>query len=600
MPIRKCNNAKFKYNQNLYKMTNELERTILEKAQSWIDGSYDEATKKQVKYLMDNDIKELTESFYKDLEFGTGGLRGIMGVGTNRMNIYTVGTATQGLANYLKKNFAGEQVKVAVAHDSRNNSRLFAERTADIFASNGFKVYLFDDLRPTPELSFAIRELGLHSGVVITASHNPKEYNGYKAYWADGAQVTPPHDVNIIEEVGKITDNSQVMTGLNPENITILGEEFDKIYLDRIKKDVQLSPECVEKYKDMKIVYTPIHGSGVRLVPESLKNFGFTNVVVVPEQAVVDGNFPTVESPNPEERKTMLQAMELGRKEGADLVLATDPDADRIGVALRTGGGDYVLLNGNQTLALLLSYQLTRWAERGELDGNQYVVKTIVTSLMANAVAEHFGVKCYDCLTGFKYIAKIIRENEGVAKYIGGGEESFGYLAGDYVRDKDAVSACALAAEAAAWAKDTMGLTLYEWLQQLYVKYGFYRESLVSVVRKGKEGAEEIQRMMVDFRENPPKELAGSEVIIVRDYKSLEEINMRSGVRTPIEQDSSNVLQWITADGGIVSVRPSGTEPKIKFYFGVKEPLASVEQYDEVLAKLDAKIEQVKRDLKLV
>ena len=581
-------------------MTNDLERTVLAKAQSWLEGSYDEATKNQVKYLMDNDIKELTESFYKDMEFGTGGLRGIMGVGTNRMNIYTVGTATQGLANYLKKNFAGEQVRVAVAHDSRNNSRLFAERTADIFASNGFKVYLFDDLRPTPELSFAIRELGLHSGVVITASHNPKEYNGYKAYWADGAQVTPPHDVNIIEEVAKITDNSQVLTGLNPENITILGEEFDKIYLDRIKKDVQLSPECVEKFKDMKIVYTPIHGSGVRLVPESLKNFGFTNVVVVPEQAVVDGNFPTVESPNPEERKTMLQAMELGRQEGADLVLATDPDADRIGVALRTGNGDYVLLNGNQTLALLLSYQLTRWAERGELDGKQYVVKTIVTSLMANAVAEHFGVKCYDCLTGFKYIAKIIRENEGVAKYIGGGEESFGYLAGDYVRDKDAVSACALAAEAAAWAKDTMGLTLYEWLQQLYVKYGFYRESLVSVVRKGKEGAEEIQRMMVDFRENPPKELAGSEVITVRDYKSLEEINMRSGVRTPIDQDSSNVLQWITADGSIVSVRPSGTEPKIKFYFGVKEPLADVAQYDEVLAKLDAKIEQIKQDLKLV
>ena len=581
-------------------MANELEGAVLAKAQSWIDGAYDETTKNQVKYLMDNDMKELTESFYKDLEFGTGGLRGIMGVGTNRMNIYTVGTATQGLANYLRKNFAGEQVRVAVAHDSRNNSRLFAERTADIFASNGFKVYLFDDLRPTPELSFAIRELGLHSGVVITASHNPKEYNGYKAYWADGAQVTPPHDVNIIEEVGKITDNSQVLTGLNPENITILGEEFDKIYLDRIKKDVQLSPESVEKYKDMKIVYTPIHGSGVRLVPESLKNFGFTNVVVVPEQAVVDGNFPTVESPNPEERKTMLQAMELGRKEGADLVLATDPDADRIGVALRTGSGDYVLLNGNQTLALLLSYQLTRWAERGELDGNQYVVKTIVTSLMANAVAEHFGVKCYDCLTGFKYIAKIIRENEGVAKYIGGGEESFGYLAGDYVRDKDAVSACALAAEAAAWAKDTMGLTLYEWLQQLYVKYGFYRESLVSVVRKGKEGAEEIQRMMVDFRENPPKELAGSEVITVRDYKTLQETNMRSGVSTPINQDSSNVLQWITADGGIVSVRPSGTEPKIKFYFGVKEPLASVELYDEVLAKLDAKIEQVKQDLKLV
>ena len=580
-------------------MMNNLEQAVLAKAQKWLDGEYDAATKEQVKWLMDNDMKELTESFYKDLEFGTGGLRGIMGVGSNRMNIYTVGSATQGLANYLKKNFAGEQVRVAVAHDSRNNSRMFAERVADIFASNGFQVYLFDALRPTPELSFAIRELKLHSGVVITASHNPKEYNGYKAYWTDGSQVTAPHDTNIIEEVGKITDNSQVMTGANPENIIMLGEEFDKIYLDRIKADVQLSPECVAKYHDMKIVYTPIHGSGVRLVPESLKNFGFTNIIMVDEQSVVDGNFPTVESPNPEERKTMSMAIDLAREQGADLVLATDPDADRIGVALRNGKGEYVLLNGNQTLALLLSYQLTRWAERGELDGNQYVVKTIVTSQMANAVAAHFGVKCYDCLTGFKYIAKIIRENEGVAKYIGGGEESFGYLAGDYVRDKDAVSACALAAEAAAWAKDTMGLTLYEWLQQLYVKYGFYRESLVSVVRKGKEGAEEIQRMMVDFRENPPKELAGSEVLTVRDYKSLEEVNLRSGVRTPIDQDSSNVLQWITADGSIISVRPSGTEPKIKFYFGVKEPLPAVEQYDEVLKALDAKIEQIKADLKL-
>ena len=578
---------------------NNLEQTVLAKAQKWLDGDYDAATKEQVKWLMDNDMKELTESFYKDLEFGTGGLRGIMGVGSNRMNNYTVGSATQGLANYLKKNFAGEQVRVAVAHDSRNNSRLFAERVADIFASNGFQVYLFDALRPTPELSFAIRELKLHSGVVITASHNPKEYNGYKAYWTDGSQVTAPHDTNIIEEVGKITDNSQVMTGANPENIILLGEEFDKIYLDRIKADVQLSPESVAKYHDMKIVYTPIHGSGVRLVPESLKNFGFDNVIMVDEQSVVDGNFPTVESPNPEERKTMSMAIDLAREQGADLVLATDPDADRIGVALRNGKGEYVLLNGNQTLALLLSYQLTRWAERGELDGNQYAVKTIVTSQMANAVAAHFGVKCYDCLTGFKYIAKIIRENESVAKYIGGGEESFGYLAGDYVRDKDAVSACALAAEAAAWAKDTMGLTLYEWLQQLYVKYGFFRESLVSVVRKGKEGAEEIQRMMVDFRENPPKELAGSEVLTVRDYKSLEEINLRSGVRTPIDQDSSNVLQWITADGSIISVRPSGTEPKIKFYFGVKEPLPSVEQYDEVLAALDAKIERIKSDLKL-
>ena len=581
-------------------MANELDQIVLSKAQQWLDGDYDEATKNQVKFLMDNDMKELTESFYKDLEFGTGGLRGIMGVGTNRMNIYTVGTATQGLANYLKKNFAGEKVKVAVAHDSRNNSRMFAERVADIFASNDFEVYLFDSLRPTPEMSFAIRELKLHSGVVITASHNPKEYNGYKAYWTDGSQVTSPHDVNIIEEVGKITDNSQVLTGLNAENIIILGEEFDKLYLERIKKDIQLSPESVAKFHDMKIVYTPLHGAGVRLVPESLKNFGFTNVYVVPEQAVIDGNFPTVESPNPEERKTMAMAMELGREQNADLVLATDPDSDRIGVALRNGAGEYVLLNGNQTLALLLSYQLTRWAERGELDGNQYVVKTIVTSTMANTVAEHFGVKCYDCLTGFKYIAKIIRENEGKAKYIGGGEESFGYLAGDYVRDKDAVSACALAAEAAAWAKDTMGLTLYEWLQELYVKYGFFRESLVSVVRKGKEGAEEIQKMMVDFRENPPKALAGSDVVLVRDFKSLEEKNLLSGEVVKIDQDSSNVLQWVTADGTIVSVRPSGTEPKIKFYFGVKEPLAKVEDYDQVLAKLDNKIETIKQDLKLV
>ncbi|MBO5216181.1 MAG: phospho-sugar mutase [Alistipes sp.] len=581
-------------------MANELEQLVMSKAQKWLDGDYDEATKQQVKLLMDSDLKELTESFYKDLEFGTGGLRGIMGVGTNRMNIYTVGAATQGLANYLKKNFEGEQVKVAVAHDSRNNSRMFAERVADIFASNGFKVYLFDDLRPTPELSFAIRELGLHSGVVITASHNPKEYNGYKAYWTDGSQVTSPHDVNIIDEVAKITENKQVLTGLNPENISILGEEFDKIYLDRIKKDIQLSPESVAKFHDMKIVYTPLHGAGMRLVPASLKNFGFTNVEMVKEQAVIDGNFPTVDSPNPEERKTMAAAMELGRKAGADLVMATDPDSDRLGLALRTGKGDYVLLNGNQTLTLLVIYQLTRWAERGDLDGKQYIVKTIVTSTMPNVVAEHFGVKCYDCLTGFKYIAKIIRQNEGVTKYIGGGEESFGYLAGDYVRDKDAVSACALAAEAAAWAKDTMGLTLYEWLQQLYVKYGFFRESLVSVVRKGKDGAEEIQRMMVDFRANPPKELAGSQVVTVRDFKSLEELNVLTGEKTAIEQDSSNVLQWVTADGTIVSVRPSGTEPKIKFYFGVKEPLASVEEYDAVEAQLDAKIERIKGELNLL
>ncbi len=573
-------------------MANELEQQVLAKAQSWLDGNYDAETKKQVKWLMDNDMKELVES-------GTGGLRGIMGVGSNRMNVYTVGAATQGLANYLKKNFAGEKIRVAIGHDSRNNSRLFAERVADIFASNDFQVFLFDSLRPTPELSFAIRELKCHSGVVVTASHNPKEYNGYKAYWTDGSQVTAPHDKNIIAEVEKITAVEQVLMGKNPENITILGEEFDEIYLNKVH-ELSLSPESVKKHHDMKIVYTPLHGSGVRLVPASLKKFGFTNVQLVPEQAVVDGNFPTVESPNPEERKTMAMAIDMAAREGADLVLATDPDSDRIGVALRNREGEYVLLNGNQTLVLLMSYQLTRWAELGRLDGNQYVVKTIVTSQMANAVADHFQVKCYDCLTGFKYIARIIRDHEATTKYIGGGEESFGYLAGDYVRDKDAVSACSLAAEAAAWAKDTMGLTLYEWLQELYVKYGFYREGLVSVVRKGKEGAELIQQMMVDFRQNPPKSILGSPVVKINDYKTLETLDVRTGVKSPIEEESSNVLQWFTEDGTKVSVRPSGTEPKIKFYFGVKAPLASVADYDRVLAELDAKIEAIKAELKLV
>ncbi len=579
-------------------MANELEQTVLRKAQTWLDGHYDDETKKQVKYLIDNDMKELVESFYKDLEFGTGGLRGIMGVGSNRMNVYTVGAATQGLANYLKKNFAGERIRVAIGHDSRNNSRMFAERVADIFASNGFDVFLFDALRPTPELSFAIRELKCHSGVVVTASHNPKEYNGYKAYWTDGSQVTAPHDKNIIAEVAKITDVDMILTGKNPGNITVLDEKFDEIYLNKVH-ELSLSPESVRKHHDMKIVYSPMHGAGVRLVPASLKKFGFTNVIMVKEQSVIDGNFPTVESPNPEERKTMAMAIDLAAREGADLVLATDPDSDRIGVALRNKKGEYVLLNGNQTLVLLMSYQLTRWAELGKLDGNQYVVKTIVTSLMANAVADHFGVRCYDCLTGFKYIAKIIRENEGKAKYIGGGEESFGYLAGDYVRDKDGVSACSLAAEAAAWAMDTMGLTLYEWLQELYVKYGFFREGLVSVVRKGKEGAELIQKMMVDFRATPPRSILGSPVVKINDFLSLEQTDVRTGAKTPIVQDKSNVLQWFTEDGTIVSVRPSGTEPKIKFYFGVKAPLASVADFDATLEQLDAKIEGIKKDLKL-
>ena len=581
-------------------MTNDLDKLVMSKAQAWLDGNYDEATKQEVRLLIENNHNELVESFYKDLEFGTGGLRGIMGVGTNRMNIYTVGAATQGLANYLKLNFAGEQIKVAISHDSRNNSRMFAERVADIFASNGFIVYLFDALRPTPELSFAIRELGCQSGVMVTASHNPKEYNGYKAYWTDGSQVTSPHDVNIIAEVGKITDNSQVLTGKNAENIHILGDEFDKRYLAAIK-ELSLSPDAVAKYNDMKIVYTPLHGAGVKLVPESLRNYGFNNIICVEEQMVLDGNFPTVASPNPEERKTMAMAIERAEREGADFAMATDPDADRLGVALRTGKGDYVLLNGNQTLVLLMCYQLTRWAELGKITGKEFVVKTIVTSMMPDAVAEHFGVKCYNCLTGFKYIAKIIREQEGLTKYIGGGEESFGYLPGDYVRDKDGVAAITLVAEAAAWARDTMGITLYEWLQQLYVKYGFFREGLVNVVRKGKDGAAEIQQMMVDYRQTPPTSILGSPVVKILDYKTLEELDVRTGKKSAIEgiDEKSNVLQWITEDGTKVSVRPSGTEPKIKFYFGVKAKLESVDKFDETLAALDKKIEDIAKELNL-
>ncbi|MBO7189675.1 MAG: phospho-sugar mutase [Alistipes sp.] len=580
-------------------MANNLDPQVLSKAEAWLNGNYDEQTKQEVRMLIENNPNELVESFYKDLEFGTGGLRGIMGVGTNRMNIYTVGAATQGLANYLKQNFAGEEIKVAISHDSRNNSRMFAERVADIFASNGFIVYLFDALRPTPELSFAIRELGCQSGVMVTASHNPKEYNGYKAYWNDGSQVTSPHDVNIIAEVAKVT-MEQVLTGKNTENIHILGEEFDKIYLQAIK-DLSLSPESVAKYNDMKIVYTPLHGAGVKLVPQSLRNYGFNNIICVDEQMVLDGNFPTVASPNPEERKTMAMAIERAEKEGADFAMATDPDADRLGVALRTGKGDYVLLNGNQTLVLLMCYQLTRWAELGKITGKEFVVKTIVTSMMPDAVAEHFGVKCYNCLTGFKYIAKIIREQEGKTKYIGGGEESFGYLPGDFVRDKDGVAAITLVAEAAAWARDTMGITLYEWLQQLYVKYGFFREGLVNVVRKGKDGAAEIQQMMVDYRQNPPKSLLGSPVVKILDYKTLEEIDTRTGERKAIEgiDEKSNVLQWLTEDGTKVSVRPSGTEPKIKFYFGVKAQLASVDEFDATLEALDKKIEDLKKELEL-
>lgn len=583
-------------------MATELETLVVEKANKWLEGNYDEATKKQVKYLLENDQKELIDSFYKDLEFGTGGLRGIMGAGTNRMNIYTVGMATQGLANYLKKNFADREIKVALAHDSRNNSRIFTERVADIFASNGFKVYMFDSLRPTPELSFAIRQLECQSGVMVTASHNPKEYNGYKAYWEDGSQVTAPHDRNIIAEVAGITDIDQILTGKNPENITVLDEKFDEIYLDRVK-GISLSPEAIEKYHDMKIVYTPIHGTGVVLVPAALRKFGFTNISTVKEQNIIDGNFPTVESPNPEERATMKMAFDLGVRERAKIILATDPDGDRLGVAVPANAekSEYVLLNGNQTCVLLTYYLCRRWSELGKLKGKEYVVKTIVTTEMIARVAESFGIKYFDCLTGFKYIAEIIRNHEGSEwKYIGGGEESFGYLPEDFVRDKDGVSSCAIAAEAAAWAKSE-GMSLYELLKEMYVKYGFYKEGLVSVVRKGKEGADQIRKIMSDYRVSPPEAICGSPVVTVRDYLEGYSLDVKTGEKSALTiQEKSNVLQFLTADGTIISVRPSGTEPKIKFYFGVREPLANIDSFDEVNAKLDTKIEQMKKELGLL
>ncbi len=581
-------------------MSENLDLIVKERAEKWLSDSYDEETRKKVKQLIDNDPKELTESFYKDLEFGTGGLRGIMGVGTNRMNVYTVGMATQGLSNYLKKAFPDEPIRVAVGHDSRNNSRLFAERVADIFAANGFKVYLFDSLRPTPELSFAIRHLHCHSGVVVTASHNPKEYNGYKAYWSDGAQVVAPHDRNIIAEVQKITSPDQVMIwkGDRSENIEILDETFDQIYLEAVH-GLSLSPDAVERYHDMKIVYTPLHGTGVILVPESLRKYGFTNILTVKEQNIPDGNFPTVESPNPEERSAMKMAIELAESEKAEVVLATDPDADRIGMALRDENGQYVLLNGNQTCSLLVYYIVKRWSELGRLRGKEYIVKTIVTTELVARIAESFGVKHFDCLTGFKYIATVMRNHEQTMQYVCGGEESFGFLAEDFVRDKDAVSACSLAAEAAAWAK-SQNMTLYGLLKEMYVRYGFFREALVSVVRKGKEGQEEIAKMMSDYRSDPPRSLGGSPIVVIKDYLNGEALDLANGSKTPIDMERSNVLQFTTADSTVVSIRPSGTEPKIKFYFGVRAELNDTARFGEVQAELDGKIESIKKEMGLV
>ena len=544
-----------------------------ERAMLWTGEAYDVETRTRVNAMLNGDPKELEDAFYKNLEFGTGGLRGIMGIGTNRMNKYTVGMATQGLANYVRKSFPDQALRVAISYDSRNNSADFACITAGVFAENGFDVFLFDNLRPVPELSFSIRHLQCQVGVMITASHNPKEYNGYKAYWQDGAQLTAPHDKNVIEEVLKITDPSMVRFGTCPHSrIHTIGEDVDRVYLDSILS-LTLSPESVARHRDLKIVYTPLHGSGVRMVPRALRQIGFEKIYSVPEQEISDGNFPTVASPNPEESSALTMAIEVAEREGADLVMATDPDADRVGIAVRDAEGTIRLLNGNQTASLLTYYLLTRWNELGKLNENTYMVKTIVTTELMRAMADRFGIQMYDVLTGFKYIAEVIRNNEGKRTFIGGGEESYGFNVGEFVRDKDAVIACVMVAECAAWAAD-QGLTLYGLLQRIYEEYGLYKESLISLTKKGKDGLEQIAQMMVDLRNNPPTELAGSKVEKVLDYNQPEVTGL----------PKSNVLRFFAEDGSVVSVRPSGTEPKIKFYFGVKG--------DDVDAKLKALMEQ--------
>ncbi len=578
-------------------MNTQIDKNVLEKANSWLGGNYDDETKAAIRDMMQNDPQELIESFYRDLEFGTGGLRGIMGVGSNRMNKYTVGAATQGMTNYLKENFSDlMEIKVAIAYDSRNNSKYFAQITADVFSANGIKVYLFDDLRPTPELSFAIRHFGCQGGIVITASHNPKEYNGYKAYWDDGGQIIAPHDKNIIDEVLKIKDISSVRFEGNPDLIEIIGEDVDITYLNNIHS-LSLSPEAINRQKDFKIVFTPLHGTGVTLVPKALKKFGFEEVYMVDEQTTPDGNFPTVKSPNPEETAALKLAMDMAKDINADLVMATDPDADRVGIAIRKDD-DIILLNGNQAASLLIYYLITKWKENGKLLGKEFIVKTIVTSELLVKIAEKDNVDHYDVLTGFKYIADIIKKLEGEKKFIGGGEESYGYLVGDFVRDKDAVISCAMIAETAAWAADK-GIGLYDLLIDIYKEFGFYKEKLISVVRKGKSGAEEIQAIMKNFRQNPPESLGGSKVIMIKDYQSSLSRDTITGVEEVIDLPKSNVLQFFTEDGGKVSVRPSGTEPKIKFYFGVVAPLDSKEDFVRVDAELEAKIQAFIGDLGL-
>ncbi len=575
----------------------ELLDLVTSRANSWLEGNYDAETKAEVKKLLDNsDKSDLIECFYKDLEFGTGGLRGIMGVGSNRMNKYTVGAATQGLSNYLLKEFANlPEIKAVISYDCRNNSKEFAQITADVFTANGIKVYLFENLRPTPEVSFAIRKLGCQTGVMLTASHNPKEYNGYKAYWNDGAQVTPPHDANIIDEVNKVTAADIKFNG-NSSLIIKLGDDMDNQFIEAVRS-VLLSPESVKKHGNIGIVYTPIHGTGGQLVPKALKAYGFTNIIHVPEQDVVSGNFPTVVSPNPEEPAAMAMAVQKGIETGADLVFATDPDADRFGAGVRDDEGNFVLLNGNQTMIILVYYLVTRWRELGKLTGTEYTVRTIVTSELTQTISEKNGVEMFECFTGFKWVATVMRELEGKRKYIGGGEESYGFLAVDFIRDKDSVSAAALFAEIAAWCKDN-GRTIYQMLQDIYVEYGFSKEKGISVVKKGITGAQEIQAMMDKFRNNPLTEIAGSKVVTVKDYIPLESKDTVTGVVSKMDMPTtSNVLQYFTEDRTKVSIRPSGTEPKIKFYIEVHGNLASRADFAKVNAEIDKKIEHICKDL---
>ena len=586
-------------------MTNALEPSVQTKVNTWLAGNYDTATKAAIQALIDghNNV-ELTDAFYRDLEFGTGGLRGVMGVGSNRINKYTIGAATQGLANYLNKNFSGQPISVAIAHDSRNLSPELAQVTADVFSANGINVYLFEALRPTPELSFAIRELGCRSGVVITASHNPKEYNGYKAYWTDGSQVVAPHDTNIMDEVKAIRSIEDIKFDGNPALIRAIGAEIDAKYYDMIVAN-SVSKAVIERQKALKIVYTPIHGAGITLTPEALRRIGFENVTVIAEQAEPNGNgeFPTVVYPNPEEAEAMTLAMNKARDVDADLVLGTDPDADRVGIAAKNHHGQIQLLNGNQTGSLLIYYLLKAWKEAGKLSGKEFVCKTIVTTDLIDRIADAYGVNCYNTLTGFKYIAQVIRELEGEQQFIGGGEESYGYLIGDAVRDKDAVAACAMIAELTAYAKDN-GLSLFDMLMAMYEEFGFYYEGLISLTRKGKTGAEEIQQMMVDFRRSPPRSLAGSAVVKIDDYQALTTTNLQTGESQGIEAgkmgiERANVIQFFTADGTKFTCRPSGTEPKIKFYVGVREPLPNKADFDVVYQKLQQKVAAIGQELGL-